>query len=235
MIAAMSAIHLIGGEKGGVGKSLVARILAQYLIDHAQSFQAFDADKTHGALLRFYAQYTLPALLDDFASFDHVVEAAAVEPHKTVLVDLGAQSFAPLVRWMDDSRVLETASELQLRIVYWHVMDSGRDSVELLRLLLDRFEGRLAVQLVLNQVRGEQFDILEQSGQRTRAEQLGAKPIVLPRLADATMQKLDASSSSFWAAVNQSSTASGTLGLLERQRLTVWLKRVYEQIDSIGL
>ena len=30
----MATIHLIGGEKGGVGKSLLARILAQYFIDH---------------------------------------------------------------------------------------------------------------------------------------------------------------------------------------------------------
>jgi CobQ/CobB/MinD/ParA nucleotide binding domain len=231
----MSTIHLIGGEKGGVGKSLVARILAQYLIDHAQAFQAFDADRTHGALLRFYAQYTQPALLDDFHSFDRVVEAAAADPHKTVLVDLSAQSFAPLVRWMEDSRVLETASELQLTITYWHVMDAGRDSVELLRLLLDQFEARLPLVLVLNQVRGEQFDLLERSGQRARAQQLGAKSMVLQRLADATMQKLDASNTSFWAAVNQSSTASGTLGLLERQRLTVWLKRAYEQIDLVGV
>jgi cellulose biosynthesis protein BcsQ len=231
----MSTIHLIGGEKGGVGKSLVARILAQYLIDHAQAFQAFDADRTHGALLRFYAQYTQPALLDDFHSFDRVVEAAAADPHKTVLVDLSAQSFAPLVRWMEDSRVLETVTELQLTITYWHVMDAGRDSVELLRLLLDQFEARLPLVLVLNQVRGEQFDLLERSGQRARAQQLGAKSMVLQRLADATMQKLDASNTSFWAAVNQSSTASGTLGLLERQRLTVWLKRAYEQIDLVGV
>jgi len=231
----MSTIHLIGGEKGGVGKSLVARILAQYLIDHAQAFQAFDADRTHGALLRFYAQYTQPALLDDFHSFDRVVEAAAADPHKAVLVDLSAQSFAPLVRWMEDSRVLETVTELQLTITYWHVMDAGRDSVELLRLLLDQFEARLPLVLVLNQVRGEQFDLLERSGQRARAQQLGAKSMVLQRLADATMQKLDASNTSFWAAVNQSSTASGTLGLLERQRLTVWLKRAYEQIDLVGV
>ena len=231
----MSTIHLIGGEKGGVGKSLLARILAQYLIDHAQAFQAFDADRTHGALLRFYAQYTQPALLDDFHSFDRVVEAAAADPHKAVLVDLSAQSFAPLVRWMEDSRVLETATELQLTITYWHVMDAGRDSVELLRLLLDQFEARLPLMLALNQVRGEQFDILERSGQRARAQQLGAKSMVLQRLADATMQKLDASNTSFWAAVNQSSTASGTLGLLERQRLTVWLKRAYEQIDLVGV
>src|SRR3977135_1271543 len=30
--ATMTNIHLIGGEKGGVGKSLVARLLAQYMI-----------------------------------------------------------------------------------------------------------------------------------------------------------------------------------------------------------
>ena len=29
----MANIHLIGGEKGGVGKSVVARVLAQYMID----------------------------------------------------------------------------------------------------------------------------------------------------------------------------------------------------------
>jgi len=32
--AATSQIHLIGGEKGGVGKSMVSRLLAQYFIDH---------------------------------------------------------------------------------------------------------------------------------------------------------------------------------------------------------
>ncbi len=231
----MGTIHLIGGEKGGVGKSLLARILAQYLIDHGVPFQAFDTDRSHGALLRFYPQYTLPASLEDFRGLDAIVETAAAEPHKTVLVDLSAQSYAPLVRWMEDSRVLETAAELQLPLQYWHVMDTGRDSVELLRRLLDQFEGRLPLVLVLNQVRGEQFDVLQGTGQRARAEQLGARVVVLPRLADSTIQKIDALNSSFWAAVNQSPGSQGTLGLLERQRLTVWLKRAYEQIEQVGV
>ena len=51
----MGTVHFIGGEKGGVGKSLMARLLAQYFIDHGQPFLAFDCDKTHGALMRFYA------------------------------------------------------------------------------------------------------------------------------------------------------------------------------------
>ena len=30
----VSKVHLIGGEKGGVGKSMVSRLLAQYFIDN---------------------------------------------------------------------------------------------------------------------------------------------------------------------------------------------------------
>ena len=56
----MSTIHFIGGEKGGVGKSVVARLCAQYCIDRAIPFCAVDADGSHGALLRFYADYARP-------------------------------------------------------------------------------------------------------------------------------------------------------------------------------
>ena len=55
----MSTIHLIGGEKGGVGKSVVARLLAQYMIDHEIPFTGFDTDRSHGSLLRFYSDYAL--------------------------------------------------------------------------------------------------------------------------------------------------------------------------------
>ena len=47
----LTNIHLIGGEKGGVGKSMVARLLAQYLIDQSIPFLGFDTDKSHGALI----------------------------------------------------------------------------------------------------------------------------------------------------------------------------------------
>ena len=72
----MTNIHLVGGEKGGVGKSLVARLLAQYMIDHSIPFLGFDSDRSHGALLRFYAGYASPILIDNYESLDAIVEAA---------------------------------------------------------------------------------------------------------------------------------------------------------------
>ena len=134
----MATIHLIGGEKGGVGKSLMSRLLAQYFIDHSMPFIGFDADRSHGALLRFYASYTTPVIIDDFQSLDRMVESAAAEPDRRVLVDLAAQTHLPLSRWMEDSRLIETAKECNIQLRYWHVMDSGKDSIPLQGLQIRR-------------------------------------------------------------------------------------------------
>src|SRR5882762_11653096 len=147
----MTNIHLIGGEKGGVGKSVVARLLAQYFIDHSIPFLGFDSDRSHGALLRFYAGYASAVVVDRYESLDAIVEAAAEQPERRVLVDLAAQTNEPLTRWMDESQLLEVAPEIGLQIRYWHVMDSGKDSVDLLKRLLDRHGTRLNYTLVLNE------------------------------------------------------------------------------------
>src|SRR6201992_2711042 len=196
----MTRIHLIGGEKGGVGKSVVARLLAQYFIDHSMPFLGFDSDRSHGALVRFYSQYASQVLVDRYESLDAIVQAATDNPDRRILVDLAAQTQEPLTEWMDESQLLEVAAELGLQIRYWHVMDAGHDSTELLRRLLDRYEGRLAYVIVLNQLRGDSFDILNNSRQLERAKSLNATVIPLKRLRDASMSRIDANSSSFWAA-----------------------------------
>src|ERR1700678_4401379 len=165
----MANIHLIGGEKGGVGKSLVSRVLAQYMIDNKLPFLGFDTDRSHGALMRFYAGFASQVVVDRYETLDAIIEAAVEQPDRRVLVDLAAQTHEPLVKWMDDSGVLETAEELQVAFCYWHVMDSGKDSVDLLKKLLDRFGARLHYVLVLNQLRGDNFEIFEKSGERERA------------------------------------------------------------------
>jgi hypothetical protein len=228
-------IHLVGGEKGGVGKSLVARLLAQYMIDHSIPFLGFDSDRSHGALLRFYAGYASPILVDNYSSLDVIVEAAVEHAERRILVDLAAQTGDQVTQWMDDSQLLEVAPEIGLHIRYWHVMDSGRDSVDLLKRLLDRHGTRLNYTLVLNQVRGDDFRILENSGEKERALSMGASVITLKRLHETSMMKIDASSVSFWAVANKNDGDTSGLGLLERQRAKMWLKGAFAEIAKIDV
>jgi hypothetical protein len=139
------------------------------------------------------------------------------------------------VKWMDESGVLETAGELGLSLTYWHVMDSGKDSVDLLKKLLDRFGSRLNYVIVLNQLRGDNFDIYEKSGEKEHARSLHARTFSLKRLHEPVINKIDAGSTSFWAAKNKSTTEASGLGILERQRVKVWLNNAYEQLDALYL
>ena len=229
----MTQIHLIGGEKGGVGKSMVARLLAQYFIDHSMPFTGFDADRSHGALLRFYAGYATAVLVDQYESLDAIVEAASTQPEHRILVDLAAQTGEPLTRWMDESQLLAVAPELNLDIRYWHVMDSGRDSVDQLRQLFDRYQSRLHYVLVQNQLRGSNFRIFDESGLAARAQEYHAGIIAIRRLHETSMIKIDAASSSFWAATQENDQTTG-LGVLERQRVRSWLQSAYTALASVN-
>lgn len=231
----MATIHFIGGEKGGVGKSLVARLLAQYLIDHQLPFLGFDSDRSHGALLRFYAGYASPVVIESYESLDLVVEAAAEDPQRRIVVDLAAQTHQALVKWMNESGMLELSRELGLKVRYWHVMDSGKDSADLLQKLLDQFGEQLSYVLVLNQIRGDDFQIFEKSGGKERALAQGAQIATLSRLHETVMNKIDARSTSFWAAAHSGDKELTGLGVLERQRVKIWLKKVYEEFDQLDI
>ena len=231
----MSTIHLIGGEKGGVGKSVVARLLAQYMIDHEIPFIGFDTDRSHGSLLRFNTDYASPTVIDDYQSLDTIMETAAAQPEQRILVDLAAQTHYPLAQWIDESGVLELAEELGISICYWNVMDSGKDCVDLLSKLLDQFGSRINYVLVQNQIRDDNFNILEFSGVKDRALDLNARVITLKRLHAPVMTKIDSNSYSFWAAKNKDPDNLYGLGLLERQRVKIWLNHAYREIQSLGV
>jgi len=230
----MATIHLIGGEKGGVGKSVVARLLAQYMIDHQLPFIGFDTDRSHGSLLRYYADYASPTVIDDYQSLDAIIETASAQPDQRILVDLAAQTHHPLARWIDESGVLELAEELGIAINYWNVMDSGKDCVDLLAKLLDQYGSRLNYILVLNQLRDDSFNLLDASGVKDRALALNARVITLKRLHAPVMTKIDGNSYSFWAAQNKDTEGLNALGLLERQRVKIWLNHAYRELEALG-
>lgn len=231
----MNQIHFIGGEKGGVGKSMVARLLAQYLIDNKLPWQGFDADLSHGALVRYYCDYTQPLDLDVIESLDGLVELAAEDGNQLLLVDLAAQSERRLHAWAEDVDIAGLGEELGFEIVFWHVMDDGKDSVNLLERLLSRYGESARYVVVRNAARGDRFDLFEQSDVRKTIDERDIPVIDLRALHHPIVQKIDRMDKSFWAAVNHQGESAQALGLMERQRVKVWLKRVYEAFDGLGL
>lgn len=156
----MSSINFIGGEKGGVGKSVTSRVLAQYFIDHSRPFTGFDTDRSHSSFTRFYEGFASPVVVDSFEGLDKVVNGFEHNPQQSVIVDLAAQTLAPLSRWIKESDLFDVFTELGVAVNFWHVLDDGKDSTDLLGTLIDTFGDRPNYIVVQNYGRGSDFGML---------------------------------------------------------------------------
>ncbi|MGR8918028.1 MAG: mobilization protein [Gammaproteobacteria bacterium] len=229
----MSAIHFIGGEKGGVGKSVVARLLAQYWIDQGVPWQGFDTDRSHGALLRYYAGYAEPLDTAEVTQLDRLVECA-LESDRRVLVDLAAQTDGNVYSWIEGGGVIDLAADVGLDLRFWHVMDDGKDSVDLLMRLLDHYNDNASFVIVLNRGRGDDFSMFHESPAAERVRRGEIPVIELRALHRQTMLRIDRHDKSFWAAT-QHSDGEGALGIMERQRLKVWARHAYAEFERLGV
>ena len=233
----MSKIHFIGGEKGGVGKSVVARLLVQWHIDKNLPFAAVDADESHGALMRHYATFARAVDLTSAESADAII-SLALDKDQRVIVDLPAQSDRLVAAWLNEAAVLDLAEESGVDVVFWHVMDDGKDSIGTLGRLLDRHaaKGRPNVRFVIveNLGRGKEFSLFDRSPVRAAASAAGAVTIQIPELYAPAMRKVDRSDGSFWASIHNLDFAPDLFTRMDRQRIKAWLVTVYDQLARLG-
>ncbi len=227
----MAKVHFIGGEKGGVGKSMTARLLAQYYIDHELPFLGFDCDSSHGTFSRFYHDFASPIIVGDDDSLDGLLAAVEEKPDRDLIIDLAAQTAKPLGQWIDDTDVFGLLDELGYEVFWWHVMDDGADSVALLADVINRYkESEIAFVVVQNLGRGNDFSRFKQSASYQLALDNEAVVIELPKLQTKLTQKIDFNNSSFWAVANDRSL----MNIAERQRMKVWLRNAYAQLSFLA-
>ncbi|MGO3405762.1 nucleotide-binding protein [Marinomonas sp.] len=227
----MSKVHFVGGEKGGVGKSMTARVLAQYYIDNERPFLGFDCDSSHATFSRFYQDFSSPIIIGEEDSLDGMLAAIEEYPDRDLIIDLAAQAAQPLGVWIEETDVFGLLDEMGYQVCLWHVMDDGADSVALLEQLLTRYQQPSVDFIVVqNFGRGSDFSRFQKSDTYKQASERDALILELAKLQTKLTQKIDFNSSSFWSVANDRSI----MNIAERQRMKVWLRKVYEELDKIG-
>jgi len=179
----MGNLHFIGGEKGGVGKSFTARLLAQYYIDKKRAFVGFDTDQSHQTFSRFYGEFTSTINVNEEGSLDNIIDSAESHPESDILVDLAAQTLGPLSDWLEETELFSLMQDMGFKSYFWHVMDDGADSLQVLRQQFQRFENAdIQFVIVLNEGRGDDFSGFESSDAHRWALDHGAKIMEITRL-----------------------------------------------------
>lgn len=150
----MSKIHFVLQGKGGVGKSMCAFFLVQFLRRHGREVVAFDADPVNATLYAFASSAGYPIervnLLDEAdmlepRRFDPLIDRLSKLSERThAVVDNGSSSFLAAMGYLRESGVFDLLRE-NGHTVYAHTVITGgqaaRDTLNGLELLERVFPG----------------------------------------------------------------------------------------------
>jgi hypothetical protein len=236
-------LHLSMQGKGGIGKSLVAAMIAQFLRDSGQTVTCYDTDPVNATFAR-YARFKAEHVnlfdggMDINAScFDSVFNRIATSTDQHTVIDSGATSFLPLAAYMASCQIVPLLQAEGVTTLFHCVLSGGQDTFD----TLNGFESiceyfpTASVVVWLNEFRGP----INSGGKPFLQSELFAKRqhqilggVVIPQQNSTTFAKdmmtmLEAPMT-FEEAIQP---ASG-FGLINRQRLILMRNDIYEQIQQ---
>ncbi len=123
-------VHITLQGKGGVGKSFVSSLLAQYYMDNNQPVICFDTDAVNATLSGYQALEARPVELMDGShlnerKFDEMMESILSEDCHFV-VDNGASTFIPLSNYLIENQAVEMIAETGKQVMIHSVITGGQ-------------------------------------------------------------------------------------------------------------
>ena len=177
-------VYMVSGSKGGVGKSIVSMSLIHYLSKREEKLLLIDADTANPDVGKAYGKTveTVYINLDEKDGWMDLVNRLAVQPDETVVVNTPARSGVGVKLY--GTLLTESMQELGRKLVTLWVINSQRDSLQLLKDYLDTVSGH-TTHVLRNLYHGPErkFELYNNSKIRATVEAQG-KTFSFPEVAD---------------------------------------------------
>ena len=238
----MSKIHFVLQGKGGVGKSLVASLIAQYCIEHDNIPMCIDTDPVNQSFGAYKALnvHQLDILVDndvDQSKFDQLIELIYKHPEQDVVIDNGASCFVPLSNYLLDNETIEMLIEEGHKVVIHTVVTGSQsmtDTLHGLDTLINSYPNNCAFVVWKNPYWGaiandknsfEQMPIYLEHKQKITAL------ITLPEMQKDTFQRDFINMLSVKHTFAES-VINPDLSIMNRQRLTMLRRKIFAEIEA---
>lgn len=220
----LTHIHLIDGEKGGVGKSFFARTLLHYLsVKKISDFVLIDADNTNPDVSEVYGGERINFSENELKAYaaDRIIELAL---NQSVIVNLPAQIYPIVKDWIinNDLIALGQTPEANIRLIKWFVCTGAVDSVKLFEESYKDFGEKITHVLVKNYSFSQDWDAISINVDGKFRE------VKFPKLTPLERDTVVSGSLSFATALE-----SPELKILGRQRLRNFLLEAIASLDSV--
>lgn len=227
----MTTIHLVDGEKGGVGKSFVTRTMIQYALDRSLPFVAVETDRSNPDVNRVYPDVCSFAVFSEdekqASKADRIFEMAL---EKSVIVSLPSQVNRAVTTWISENQLLDLGSEHGVSFCKWFVTNGEFDSVRLFQSSLDYYKGQMNHILVKNMGLCDEWSPMENDELlQKQIKKYEVKVIDFPKLGHTERYLINRHQLRF-----DDARENRELSILGRQRIVNFLKAAYAAFDSTG-
>lgn len=238
----MARIHLVGGEKGGVGKSLFCCCLAYYCDQHNIEYHLVDTDPLNPDVGQIYSGITdihfrateEMAVINSkqAAKVDQIFEMAITKP---VLVNLPANVHDSVSYWILSNGLLENESdwlsETGVDICQWFLTNGSYTSINLFLESLKTYKGKLPHILVRNRGLNQDWESVDQREDFLRAKkEYEFSEILLPALRATERDYIEEHQLPFVLVFEDPA-----IPVLSRQRLRNFLRLVEEELATTNM
>ena len=228
----LGTIHLIDGEKGGVGKSFVARTMIQYALDRNLPMVAVETDRSNPDVAGVYENICEYAVLtEDEKQADKADRIFEMGMEKDVIVSLPSQVHRAMKSWIEKNQLLTLGNEYGVSFCKWFVCNGEYDSIRLFLASLNCYEKKMTHILVRNLGLCDEWSpIDEDEAVQKLIKKYRVKVIDFPKLGYKERYKINQNRLRFDEAMKYKD-----FGVLGRQRVVNFLKAAYSAFDSAGV
>ena len=154
-------VHIVLAAKGGIGKTYISSLLAQYAASNGKPMKVFDLDQSNAMLARIPSLHATPIQLLKDARFDtglfDDLLRRIVSESGPFLLDVGASTFQDLWRYFDKYKAVSLLKAQKRRVIIHSVLVGGPEMPDTISSFADMAKAVPGKQIIvwLNPVRGE--------------------------------------------------------------------------------
>ena len=231
------AVVLIGGDKGGVGKTTVARTLLDYFAHRQLRVRAFDTESPRGTLKRFHPDVTdvvdINHVPDQMRIFDTVNSTDAA----VSLIDVRAGLLSPTLRALRNIGFIEAAKNGDITFAVFHILGP---SIASLDEIVDTaaYLGDAKYFMLKNFINNTYFFEWDEATHAAYFKRIpGAVGITIPKLVEMAAEQVDLASVPFasFVANKKQSGAPASYSFVLRGYVRHWLDTITAEYDRVGL
>lgn len=230
-------VIVVGADKGGVGKTTIARAVLDFLSLNNIQARAFDTETPRGTLHRFHPDETMIVDLTSTADQMKIIDTLNASTARVSVIDVRAGGLSPALQALDEIGFFDAVKAGEFRFILLHVIGPSIASLEEIAEIAP-YMTEANYFMVKNHVNDTTFFEWDPQTHAKYFEDVHSSgEITIPKLGELAYEQVELAGtpySTFIANQNADGEPADHSFVL-RGYVRTWLARVADEFERVGL